>query len=232
MGAFAGVNGDVWISTSPSTALGSPEACTDSGDHTKYFTSTHQAWDDTQTFTVQCSPDGSTAWSAVTDYEMFWPVGEIVFDTARVVGTNDHVRIDAGHYFTLTALSGAHAWKSSAKAATKDVTPFQAPGAWAIYAPTINSATFSVDCFSQDARILNEMVTGVGSINISGGIVVCRLYFNATTGDRWQFYAIPNGVSTTVAANDVDKQAVQFQVSGPLYHISSNTLNPTTVKQL
>jgi hypothetical protein len=33
MSAYAGISGDVWLSTSPPTALGSPENATDSGDH-------------------------------------------------------------------------------------------------------------------------------------------------------------------------------------------------------
>lgn len=232
--ALAGINGDVLLSTSPSTALGSSEACTDSGNHKNYFTATHQAWDETQTFTVQCSPDGSTSWAtaAANTYDMYWPVGEIIFHATRTVGTNDHVRVSAGHYFTLTSLVGAHAWKASAKAATKDCTPFQATRSFATYTTTIKSASFSVDCYSQDARILNEMNTGVGSINISGGIVVCKLFWDKTNGKSWWFYAIPNGIDTTVAASDINKQTVKMQVDGPLYEILSNTLSVTNVKRL
>jgi hypothetical protein len=230
MSAFAGIAGDVWFSTSPSTALVSPESVQDSGDHIHYFADTHQAWDQTQTFTVQCSPDGTT-WSTVTDYEMYWPVGEVVFNTARTVGVNDHVQISAGHYFTLSQLSGAHAWKASAKAMTKDCTPFQASGNFATYTATIKSQTFSVDCYSQDARILNEMMTGVGSTNISGGIIVCALYWDKVGGQRWQFYALPSGVDTNVSANDIDKQSVRMSADGPLYIVTSNTFNTTTVKR-
>jgi hypothetical protein len=229
--ALAGINGDVWLSTSPSTALGSPESATDSGDHIHYFTATHQAWDSTQTLTVQCSPDGSTGWAAVTDYSFYWPVGEIVFNTARSVGTNDHVRVSAGHYFSLSALSGAHAWKMQAKAMTKDVTPFQSSGHWQQNLATIKSMTFSVDCFSQDARILNEMVTGDGSINISGGVIVCQLWWDEANGKRWQFFGLPTGVDTNVAANDVDKQTVSMTADGPLYEVLSNTFNTTNVKR-
>jgi hypothetical protein len=231
LSAYAGISGDVLFSTSPSTALGSPEAATDTGNHINYFAATHQAWDETQTLTVQCSPDGSTGWATVTDYEFYWPVGEIVFNTARVVGTNNHVHISAGHYFALTSLSGAHAWKSSAKAATKDVTPFQASGNFAQYAATIKSLTFSVDCFSQDARILNEMITGDGATNISGGIVVCQLYWDKAGGKRWQFYAIPTGVDTTVASNDIDKQSIKMTADGPVYEVLSDTFSTTTVKR-
>lgn len=231
MSALAGINGDVQLSTSPPTALGSPESCTDSGDHIHYFSSVHQFWDPTQTFTVQCSPNGTSGWATVTDYVMWWPVGEIVFNTARVPGTNNFVRISAGSYFTMTALDGAHAWKMSGKAATKEVTPFQATGGWAINATTMKSATFSVDCFRYDARILQEMITGTGFTNISGGLILCQLWFNEASGQRWQFYALPTGISNTTVVNDIDKQSVNFQASGAVYLVTSNAFSTTTVIQ-
>jgi len=227
MSAIAGINGDVWTSTSPSTALGSSESCTDSGNHINYFTATHQAWDPTQTLTVQNSPNGSTGWATVTDYVFYWPVGEIVFNTARSVGTNNFTRISAGSYFTLSALDGAHAWKMSVKGMTKDVTPFQASGSWAVNLATIKSMTFSVDCFRQDGRILTEM----GTTNISGGIILCQLWWDEANGKRWQFYALPTGISQNIVANDVDKQSINMQASGPVYIITSNTFSTTTVIQ-
>lgn len=230
MSSVAGVNGDVELSTSPSTALGSPESCTDLGDHIHYIASVHQAWDPTQTFTVQ-DGDGTT-WNTVTDYTVYWPLGMIIFNTARTVDTNDSVRISAGHYFTLSSLAGAHAWKASAKADTKDCTPFQASQGFATYTATTKSLTFSVDCFSQDARVLNEMVKGEDAINISGGIVMCRLYWDKTNGKRFQFYALPTGVNTQVMANDLDKQTVNFQATGPVYKVLSDTFSTTNVKRM
>lgn len=217
------------MSTSPSTALGSPESATDSGDHIHYFMNTHQAWDWAQTLTVQCSPNGSTGWATVTDYQFYWPVGEIVFNSARVPGTNNFVQVTAGNYFTLTALSGAHMWKMSAKATTKDTTPFQSSGNWQQNTTTIKSMTFSVDCFSQDARMLNEM--GTGGTNISGGIIVCQLWWDEGNGKRWQFYGLPTGLDTTIASNEIDKQTVKMQADGAVYLITSNTFNTTNVIQ-
>lgn len=232
MSALGGINGDVWTSISPSTALGSPEACTDSGDHTHYFSNVHQAWDPSMTLTVQNSPNGSSGWVTVTDYTFYWPVGEIVFNTARSVGTNNFTRISVGSYFTLSALSGAHSWKMQIKQATKDVTPFQASGGWAQYLATIKSMTFTVDLFNYDARILNEMITsGLSQINTSGGIILCQLWFNEAGGARWQFYAFPTQIQDTIMSDDVDKQAVNFTATGPVYLITSNSFSTTTVIQ-
>lgn len=233
MGAFAGINGDVWTSTSPPTALGSPESATDSGDHIHYFAATHQAWDPTAGVTVQNSPNGTSGWATVTDFQFYWPVGEIVFNTARVPGTNNFVRISAGSYSTLTTLDGAHAWKTSFKGVTKDSTPFQATGGWSTNAGTLKSLTFTVDCYRQDARILNEMITsGVSQINISGGIILCQLWWNEAGGQRYQFYALPTGITQTVASNDINKQGVQFSATGPVYQVTSNTFSVAAVTQM
>lgn len=230
MGATAGINGDLWLSTSPSTALGSPEACTDSGDHQNYYASVHEAWDPTQAFTVQDSPDGTT-WSTVSasNYTVWWPVGAIVF---TAVQSNTHVRISAGNYFALSALDGAHKWAGQFKAASKDTTPFQSSGGWGQNTATTKQTTFSADCFRNDARVLQEMITGVGATNISNGLVLCQLWWDEANGKRWQFYARPTEVDQTVAANDVNRQTVKFQSSGPCYIVTSNTFSITSVKQL
>lgn len=230
MSALSGISGDVWMSTSPPTALGSPESATDSGDHINYFTATHQAWDPTATFTVQNSPNGSTGWATVTDYVMYWPVGQVVFTTARSPGVNNFTRIFAGSYFTLSALSGAHAWKASGKGQVKDTTPFQASGNWAVNTPIMKNMTFSVDCFNQDARVFNEMITsGVSQINVSGGCILCQLWWDETNGKRYQFYALPTSISQNVVVNDVDKQSVNFTNTGPVFVVTSNTFTTTTV---
>lgn len=231
MGAYSGLNGDVWLSTSPPTALGSPENATDSGNHITYYL-THQAWDWSKTLTVQCSPNGTTGWATVTDYTFWYPVGAIVFNSARTVGTNNFVRVLTGSYFTLSQLTGAHAWKASAKANTKDCTPFQASGNFATYTATTKQATFSVECYSQDARILNEMIVGLGNINTSGGIVVAQLFWDKSGGKRYQFFALPTGIDTTVASNDIDKQSVKMSADGPIYTVTSNTFSTTAVKRM
>ena len=123
---------------------------------------------------------------------------------------------------------------ASGKANVKDTTPFQASGSWQQNTTTYKALTFTVDMFSQDARILNEMISpgAVGNINISGGIIVCSLYWDQPNGKRFQFYALPTGLTTTVAANDVDKQQVQMSATGPVYEVTSNTFSTATVIQM
>ena len=228
MTAYAGIAGDVWFSTSPPTALGSPETANDSGDHIHYFMATHIAWDQTKTLTVQCSPNGSSSWVTVTDYVFLWPVGEIVFNTARVVSTNNFVRVFAGSWFTLTQLPGAHMWKMQAKANTKDITTFGATGNYALNLTTTKAATFSVQMYASDAKILTEM----GATNTSGGIIVCSFYWDVTNSRRWQFYALTTGEDTNVVSQDVNKQTVNLVNTGPIYRITSSSFSTATVKML
>lgn len=222
---IAGINGDVWLSTSPPTALGSPESCTDFGDHTHYYASVHAAWDPTKVLTVQKSTDSGVTWNTVTNYAFWYPLGVIDFNTANNPG--DLIQISAGSYFTLSSLAGAHTWKSQGKVDTKDVTPFQATGNWAVFLATVKSLTATISCFSVDARVLDEMAGG--GLNTSNGIVLCALWANETTGFRWQFYALPTKTDATVMVSDVEKQDVGFQSVGPVYLLTSNSYSTATI---
>ena len=221
---IAGINGDVWLSTSPPTALGSPESCTDFGDHTHYYASAHAAWDPTKTLTVQKSTDSGSTWNTVTNYVFWYPLGIITFASAN--GSGDLIRISAGSYFVLSALAGAHSWKATGKADTKETTGFQATGGWATYIATVKSLTATISCYSVDARVLNEMAGG--GLNTSNGIVLCQLWANETTGLRWQFYALPTQTAATVDVTDVEKQDVSFQNVGPVFLLTSNTYSTAT----
>ena len=221
---ISGLNGDMWVSTSPPTALGSPESCTDYGDHTHYYASVHAAWDPTKTLTVQKSTNSGVSWSTITNYTFWYPLGVITFASAN--GAGDLIRISAGSYFSLSALPGAHAWKITGKQDTKEVTPFQAAGGWSVFLSTVKSLTATVSCFSVDTQILNEMAGG--SLNTSNGIVLCQLWANEATGFRWQFYALPTKIDATVMVTDVEKQDVDFQNVGPVFLLTSNTYSTAT----
>lgn len=189
----------------------------------------HQGWDPTKGITVQTSANGTSGWTTDVsgDYTFNWPVGEIVFTTARTVGTNNYVRVSQGSFFTFSALDGPHMWKANLKANTKDVTPFQAAGSWAVNVGTVKGLSWSVDCYRDDARVLSEM----GVLNTSGGIILCQLWFNETGGMRWQFYALTTGIQQVDDAQDVEKQTLNFIASGAVYFITSNSFSTTTVTQ-
>src|SRR6478609_10535298 len=100
-GPLAGVGGDVWVAATPSISTAN-ETCNDSGDHITYLASIHKSWDFQQPIVVQNSPNGSTGWVTVTDYVFQYAGGVIIFNTARVVSTNNFTRISSGYYFNMT----------------------------------------------------------------------------------------------------------------------------------
>lgn len=226
MSAIAGVLGDAWVTVSPSVSLGgSPETFNDQGDHIHYFAATHQFWDPTYVVTVQYSPNGSSGWTNDTsgDYTFYYPLGMIVFNTARGVGTNNYIRVSVGYYFTATQLDGAHSWKMSLKGAVKDVTPFQATGSWAVKLGTIQSASGSIMAYRQDNRLLTELN------NTSGTLIGLQLWHQETNGVRWQCFGQMTGLQQAINVQDVDQQTINFTVSGQLLLITSNTLTSANI---
>lgn len=73
------------------------------------------------------------------------------------------------------------------------------------------------------------ITSGISKINVSGGIIVCQLWWDEANGKRWQFYGLPQQIDTTAVVNDVDKQAVTMTSDGPVYLITSNTFSATSV---
>ncbi len=212
MGALLnGIDSDVWVTSTPSTSVGgTPESCTDTGDHTVYQAATHTAWDRTKTFTVQCSPNGSTGWATVTDYTMAWPLGKITFDTARQVGTDNYVRISAGYYFNLTQLDEAHTWSLSEKANIQDTTPFQASGGFKRKTVTTKEATGNFDTFRTDDALFTEL----------GNPVVIWLYIDKSAGIAKAFFGYITGVEPKGSSSAVLEQTATFEASGPVYFVN------------
>ncbi len=205
------VGGDVWTTGNPSVALGSPESCTDSGDHTTYSASVHQFWDWTQTLTVQNSPNGSTGWATVTDYVFQWATGKIVFTSARTVGVNNFTRISAGNYFTATQLDATFSYTVTVSEALKDTTPFQASGGWQQLTGTINKAVAKIQTYRNDNRIFALL----------SGLVGLQLYLDKPNNIRWQFFAIPIDPITTAPVNDIEKMTISFESVRDVYFLTS-----------
>jgi hypothetical protein len=174
MGILAGINADVWLAATPSLNT-TNESATDSGDHITYTMSVHRAWDWQQPLTVQNSPNGTTGWVTVTDYTFQYASGVIVFNTARVVGTNNFVRVSTGYYFNLTQLDGATGWSFTPKANTKDTTQFQATGGWGAKNTTTKEATGKIDTLRTDGRVFVEL----------GNVVALQLFTDKTNNMRW-----------------------------------------------
>lgn len=205
------VGGDVWTTGTPSVALGSPESCTDSGDHTTYQASSHIAWDWTQTLTVQNSPNGSSSWVTVTDYVFQWATGKIVFNTPRVVGTNNFTRISAGNYYTATQLDATYEYQVTVEAKIKDTTVFQAPGGWQQNGVITLDAKGKITTYRNDNRIFSVL----------GKLVLVQLFLNKASNVRWQFFCIIESPKDSVKATDIEKQDITFSSVRDVYFLTS-----------
>ena len=206
MGILAGVNADVWVAATPSLNT-TNESATDSGDHITYTMSAHRAWDWQQPLVVQNSPNGTTGWVTVTDYVFQYASGVIVFNTARVVSTNNFVRVSTGYYFNLTQLDGATGWSFTPKASTKDTTQFQATGGWGQKTATIKEASGKIESLRTDGRIFVEL----------GNIVALQLYMDKPNNMRFDALAIVTGAETKADAKDVEDKQMTFDVYGAPY---------------
>jgi hypothetical protein len=211
MGALIkGVNSDVWLTATPSI-VATNEAATDSGDHITYWTSVHTAWDKRQPLVVQTSPNGSTGWVTVTDYTFAYPIGRITFNTARVVSTNNFVRVSSGYYFNLTQVDDAHTWSLSEKINTTDTTPFQATSGYKRKTTTIKSASGGFDTFRTDNRLGAEL----------GNLTVCLLYIDKAANSRFAFYAWLTGFDPKSDAGGVIEQSCGFEVEGDVFYLTT-----------
>jgi hypothetical protein len=206
MTILAGVNGDAWAAATPSLNT-TNESATDSGDHITYTMSVHLAWDFNQPLVVQNSPNGTTGWVTVSDYTFQYASGIIVFNTARVVGTNNFVRVSTGYYFNLTQLDGATGWSFTAKASSKDTTQFQAASGWGQKTATIKEASGKIDTLRTDGRIFLEL----------GNIVALRLYLDKPGNDRWDALGIVTGIEMKADAKDIEEQSMTFDTYGVPY---------------
>jgi hypothetical protein len=207
---LAGVGSDVWATSTPSIST-TNESCTDSGDHTTYTASVHIFWDFNATFTVQCSPNGSTGWATVTDYDMHWATGQIVFNTARTVGVNNFVRISVGNYFPATQLVDAHTWQLTTKGNTKPTTAFQSPGAWARHTATTKEGSGKIDTWRNDNRMITELNNLLG----------IQLFIDKTNNIRFQFYALAAQPDMKSDASSVQEQGLAFTCVKDVYLLTS-----------
>lgn len=208
MSALAGVSSDVYMAANPSIAATNETANnTDSGAWILYQASVHLFWDKRQPLVVQCSPNGTSGWATVTDYQFQYAGGVIVFNTARVAAVNNFVRISAGNYFNLTELDESHAWSLSLKCAVTDTTAFQEPGAWMENTATIKSGSAKVDMFRSDGRVFVEL----------GALVAMQLYISLSGNQRWDILGWVDGIDPKQDTKSVTEQSMSIAIEGDCY---------------
>jgi len=100
-------------------------------------------------------------------------------------------------------------WTASIKNATKDVTPFQADGSWAINIPTINSWTAKITGF------IDPSDTAQTNLFALIGTVV-DLVLNVGTTHGFTGSAILSGIDPSVDAQAAETVDFSFTGSGPI----------------
>jgi hypothetical protein len=206
-----GVGGDVWAAASPSLALGAPESMTDSGDHIVYTANIHKYWDKRTPVVVQVSPNGSTGWATVTDYTFRYVGGVVTFNTARVVGTNNFVRINTGNYFNVAQAGDCNDWSLDLGGDVTDTTVFQSPGGWKTKTPTTKGGSGKLSTFRFDDLFTKEL----------GNLLVFVLYADKTANTRWEMYGYVTGVVPKNSATGVVTQEASYVVDGDAFYWAS-----------
>ena len=204
---MAGVYASVYMAANPSI-VATNETCnnTDSGLWITYQASVHLFWDKRQPVVVQCSPNGSTGWFTVTDYVFEHAGGVIVFNTARVSGTNNFVQISSGYYWNLTLLDLASKWSISLKADKKDTTVFLATGNWMTQLATVNSGSVKIDTYRSDGRVFAEL----------GALVACQLFVNLAN-QRWDIIGWVSGIDPASDATGLVTEALTIDFEGECF---------------
>jgi hypothetical protein len=209
---LAGVGADVYMAANPSILVADEAADnTDSGAWILYRAHTHIFWDKAAPIVVQTAPTVGGTYTTATDYVFEYAGGVIIFNTARVGGTNNFVRIHAGNYYNLTELDSAQKWAFTLKGNTKDTTSFQQPGAWNQMSATTRQGSGKIDTVRSDGRIFLEL----------GNVVALQLFVDKTNNLRWDILAHVTGIDPSNSATDVNAQAMSFDSEGDFYFRST-----------
>lgn len=206
----SGSDADVYVVANPSVNT-TNETCdnTDGGTWITYKAHTHFYWDKRQTLTIQCSPNGSSGWSVVTDYVFEYAGGVVVFNTARVAGVNNFVRIQTGYYWTLSQCGDCNDWSLALDVDTADTTTFQS--AWRLKTPTVAGGSAKISSFRVDGLLAAEL----------SNLMVLVLYSDKSANTRWEMNAYITSIGPKSSATGVVEQDANFAIEGKAYFRAS-----------
>lgn len=208
---LAGLDSDVWVSSSTSTNLASPETCdnTDSGAWLEWRAHTHFYWDKHYTLTIQSSADGNTGWADVSStlYTFRYVGGVITFAEAPA---NHFIRISVGHYFTSAKVDEASSWALDLKADSVDTSIFQGD-AWGRSTGTNKTATGSFGTFLTDDVLADELANYIFII----------LYTDKSANARWELAGYLTGLALKSSMAGVITQEATFAADGEVWYYGS-----------
>jgi len=157
---------------------------------------------------VECSPNGTTGWVAATDYKMQFVGGLLTFNTARVVGTNNFVRV-TGYYWIASQLVDSHTWELDQQASTVEVTPFQTQ--WKTFVTTTRNASAKVGTYKFDDSLSKDL----------GNMMILILYLDKSAGSRYECYGYITKVTPKSDASSIISQEADFTIDGDVFYLAS-----------
>lgn len=167
----------------------------------KRYRITNQAkryWDDSVAMTVK--KNGVTQ---SVGFTLEYAGGVVVWSSALI---NTDVVLVSGKYLTITQLATFFDWKLDIDADLKDVTTFASNG-WKEQMPVINGWSASAEGYWADGSFLALM----------GTRIILALYVDYSGADRYEGYIILKKNSIEEPVDDVVKESVDIQGTGPLY---------------
>lgn len=209
MAELAGRLADVyWVAEDTSGTSFTNEACSDKGTtpaRTIYQIDslTKRYWKGTATTTVQTSPDGAV-WTTVTDYQVGYAGGIIIFNSQRAVGTQ--VRA-SGTYFTPSSITMGTSWNASVEREVGDTTVFGSTWKTAKY--TLSSGSATVESFHSGTAFWETLYPA--SV---GGLLV--LYLSQPGNVKIEVEVHLSGHSVKEGVDGILKQTATFQFKGPV----------------
>ena len=208
MTALAGNLADIFLASGTPAAF-TDEACTNSGDDTRYFITddAKRHWDDGTTVVVEIDTGGGFGIVPDTDYTIEHAHGNIVFNSPNA--PSDDVRVD-GAFFTTTQVAQAFEWNVDLSADMLEATDFG--DTFKVKITGLKDWTAGSTIRWLDEAHFDELVSG------SKAVLVLYPNFVNTNSDRYVGYALLMGDTVSSAVDSLVEESISFEGVGDLFY--------------
>lgn len=213
MAPIPGFKASVYVTATPSVSF-TNLSLVDSGTHTVYSVGAGNSakwyWDETQSFTVQTSPDGSS-WSTASPstYTIQYVGGIITFQSA-ITGGTPSCRVSAGYYMPYSVVARAKSVEINNMIDILDTTDFSS-GGWKTKIAALAGSEYKLDQWWIDTFYASML----------GNRMVVSAYSGRNANQRFEGYAFIKDDSFKTAVSGVNEESITFESDGPVYAILS-----------
>jgi len=213
MAALAGYKASVYVTSTPSLTF-TNLALVDGGAHTVFSVGAGNSakwyWDETQPFTVQTAPDGSTWTTANPSTYTIQYVGGIITFNSAVTGGTPSARVSAGYYMPYSVVARAKSIEISNMLDILDATDFSS-GGWKTKIAALAGSEYKLEQWWIDTFYASML----------GNRMVVSAYTGANANQRFEGYAFIKDDSFKTAVNSLNEESISFESDGPVYCIQS-----------